>query len=426
MRLIQILVPDDCRSEVLAVLDDEHIDYVLTREEGNGDDAAVVQFPVPTQAVDVVLTDLRDAGLDEEGYTVVGSLETARTPNIDELEDRFVKGRDEDDSIATEEIRTKALGMNPSPVTYYAMTVLSAIVATAGLLLDSPALVVGSMVIAPQVGSAMTTSVGLVLNDRDMIRDGLWSQVLGLAVAIVSATIFGWALKSAQFIPPALNVATVNQISQRTSPGFLSLAVGLCAGGAGALGLATALPVSLVGVMIAAALIPAAAAVGVGLAWGPPVLAFGAFVLLVVNVVSINAAGSGVLWVLGYRPTTETNLRKAAPTLVAVAVLLVSFAGAGALMAQQVHTENTANGEVQTLLEGKQYKELDLIKVNVEFDDMGLVDNTQHVTVLVTRPSGKRYAGLAKKIAKRISVKLGGRTVVELEFTERQQSAART
>jgi uncharacterized hydrophobic protein (TIGR00341 family) len=426
MRLIQVLVPDDCRNEVLAVLDDEHIDYVLTREDGNGDDAAVVQFPVPTQAVDAILTDLRDAGLNEEGYTVVGSLETARTPNIDELEDRFVKGRDEDDSIATEEIRTKALGMNPSPVTYYAMTVLSAIVATAGLLLNSPALVVGSMVIAPQVGSAMTTSVGLVLNDRDMIRDGLWSQVLGLGVAIVSATIFGWALKSAQFIPPALNVATVNQISQRTSPGFLSLAVGLCAGGAGALGLATALPVSLVGVMIAAALIPAAAAVGVGLAWGPPVLAFGAFVLLVVNVVSINAAGSGVLWVLGYRPKTEMNFRNAAPTLVAVAVLLVSFAGAGALMSQQVHTENTANREVQSLLEGKQYKELDLVKVNVEFDDMGLVDNTQHVTVLVTRPSGKRYPGLAKEIAKRISVKLDGRTVVELEFTERQQSVART
>ena len=426
MRLIQVLVPDDCRSDVLAVLDDEDIDYVLTREEGNGGDSAVLQFPVPTQAVDAVLTSLRDAGLDENGYTVVGSLETARTPNIQELEERFVRGQDEDDSIATEEIRTKALGMNPSPVTYYAMTVLSAIVATAGLLLNSPALVVGSMVIAPQMGSAMTTSVGLVLNDRNMIRDGLSSQVLGLAVAVVSATIFGWALKSAQFIPPALNVATVNQISQRTSPGFLSLAVGLCAGAAGALGVATALPVSLVGVMIAAALIPAAAAVGVGLAWGPPVLAFGAFVLLVVNVVSINAASGSVLWALGYRPKNEGNIRDAAPRIVAAAILLVSFVGAGALMTQQVHTENTANREVQKILESKQYEQLELVEVNVEFDDMGLVDDKQHVTVLVTKPSGKRYPGLAKKLAGKISAQLDGRTIVELQFTESQQSVART
>lgn len=44
------------------------------------------------------------------------------------------------------------------------------------------------------------------------------------------------------------------------------MTVGLCSGTAGALGLATALPVSLVGVMIAAALLPATAAVGVGIA----------------------------------------------------------------------------------------------------------------------------------------------------------------
>ncbi|WP_458186767.1 TIGR00341 family protein [Haladaptatus sp. NG-WS-4] len=424
MRLIQVLVPDESRDEVLAILDDEHIDYVLTREE-SGRDAAIVQFPLPTQAVDAVLGRLRDVGLGDE-YTVVGTLETARTPNIGELEDKFVKGGNEDDSIATEEIRTKALGMNPSPVTYYAMTLLSAIVATAGLLLDSPAIVVGSMVIAPQVGSAMTTSVGLVLNDRDMIREGLRSQVLGLGVAIVGATIFGWALKSVQFIPPALNVATVTQISQRISPGFLSFAVGLSAGAAGALGLATALPVSLVGVMIAAALIPAAAAVGVGLAWGPPVVALGAFVLLVVNAVSINAAGGGVLWALGYRPADGTTLRKAAPTLVAVTILLVSFAGAGVLMSQQMRTENAVNEEVQKVLQQEQYKSLELVRVQVEFDDMGLVDDSQQVTVVVSRPVDERYPQLSQELADRISSRLDGRTIVQVEFTERQQSVAKT
>ncbi|WP_227376893.1 TIGR00341 family protein [Haladaptatus halobius] len=380
---------------------------------------------MPAQAVDGVLTDLRDAGLDDS-YTVVGSVETAKTPNIDELENRFVKGNDQDDSIATEEIRTKAIGMNPSPLTYYTMTVLSAIVATAGLLLDSPALVVGSMVIAPQVGSAMTTSVGLVLNDSHMIRDGLRSQVLGLAVAIVGATVFGWALKSAQFIPPALDVMTVNQISQRVSPGFLSLVVGLCAGAAGALGLATALPVSLVGVMIAAALIPAAAAVGVGLAWGSPVVSFGAFVLLVVNAISINVTGGSALWALGYRPENGTKLREAAPTLAAIVVLLVSFVGAGGMMAQQMQTENTVNEEVQKVLQQERYRELELVKVQVEFDDMGLVDDRQQVTVLVSRPADTSYPRLSRNLAGKISKRLGGRTVVEVEFTERQRSVART
>ncbi|SIR81705.1 TIGR00341 family protein [Haladaptatus litoreus] len=425
MRLIQVLVPDDCRDAVLAVLNDERIDYVLTREESNGDNSAIVQFPLPAQAVDRVLSDLREAGLSDD-YTVIGSVETARTPNIEELEDKFVKGGDEDDSIATDEIRTKALGMNPSPVTYYAMTVLSAIVATAGLLLDSPAIVVGSMVIAPQVGSAMTASVGLVLNDRHMIIDGLRSQILGLGVAIVSATIFGWALKSAQFIPPSLNVVTVNQISQRISPGFLSVAVGLCAGAAGALGLATALPVSLVGVMIAAALIPAAAAVGIGLAWGPPVIALGAFVLLVVNAVSINAAGGGVLWLLGYRPVEGTTIRKAAPTLIAVAVLLVAFAGSGLVMSKQMQTENAVNEEVQSVLEQERYQQLELVKIQVEFDDMGTLDDSQQITVVVRRPTNEPYPQLSERLASKISGRLDGKTIVEVEFTESQRSTVKT
>ncbi|GAA0232185.1 TIGR00341 family protein [Haladaptatus pallidirubidus] len=425
MRLIQALVPDDCRDAVLAVLDDERIDYVLTREESNGDNSAIVQFPLPTQAVDRVLSELRDAGLSDD-YTVIGSVETAQTSNIEELEDKFVKGGDEDDSIATDEIRTKALGMNPSPVTYYAMTVLSAIVATAGLLLDSPAIVVGSMVIAPQVGSAMTSSVGLVLNDRHMIIDGLRSQILGLGVAIVSATIFGWALKSAQFIPPSLNVVTVNQISQRISPGFLSVAVGLCAGAAGALGLATALPVSLVGVMIAAALIPAAAAVGIGLAWGPPVIALGAFVLLVVNTVSINAAGGGVLYILGYRPVEGTTIRKAAPTLVAAVVLLAALSGSGLVMTKQMQTENAVNEEVQSVLEQDRYQQLELVKIQVEFDDMGVLDNSQEITVVVRRPTNEPYPQLSERFASEIAGRLDGQTIVEVEFTESQRSTVRT
>ncbi len=48
------------------------------------------------------------------------------------------------------------------------------------------------------------------------------------------------------------------------------------------------------------------------------------------------------------------------------------------------------------------------------------------IQVLVTRPAGKRYPGLAKKLATRISTKLGGQTVVELQFTESQQSVAKT
>jgi len=153
VRLLQVFVPDDTRDEALRVLEDENIDYVLTAENSDRSDGDLVTFPLPTQAVDHVLTSLREVGIDDD-FIVVSSIETARTPQIEQLEERYVNGEEVDDSIAREEIRTRALNMTPSRLTYYAMTVLSAVVATAGLLLDSPAIVVGSMVIAPQVSAA--------------------------------------------------------------------------------------------------------------------------------------------------------------------------------------------------------------------------------------------------------------------------------
>jgi uncharacterized membrane protein len=55
--------------------------------------------------------------------------------------------------------------------------------------------------------------------------------------------------------------------------------------------------------MVAAALIPAAATVGIGIAWNLPVVAAGAALLLVSNFAAINVVAPVVLWLLGYLPT---------------------------------------------------------------------------------------------------------------------------
>ena len=428
MRLIEVLVPDERRDGVLAVLDEENIDYVLTAEESGRGAASVVRFPLPTQAVEGVLSNLREAGLEDDRYTVVASAESARTRNFSELEDRFVAGGEEDDRIAHEEIRAKAMDMTPDPLTYYAMTLLSALVATAGLLLDSPAIVVGSMVIAPQVGSALTASVGAVLGDRKMAFDGLASQAYGLALAIIGALVFGGFLQAAAFVPPMLDVTTVSQIGKRASPGLLSLAVAIAAGSAGAFGLATALPVSLVGVMIAAAIVPAAAAVGIGLAAGRPVVALGALSLLVVNALAINLMGIVTLRLLGYRsrdvPDDERNGVSLARKVVAVGLVLAVTAGAGVAMAQQMAFENAANREVQDVLAQNRYAELELSSVETEYNDRGLFDPAQEVTVAVSRPSNAPYPRLAESVADSLADRLGQRVRVEVQFVERQRATS--
>ncbi|WP_158055494.1 TIGR00341 family protein [Halorussus halophilus] len=426
MRHIEVLVLDEHQDAVLNVLHEENIDYVLTDETSGREDAAVVRFPLPTQAVEEVLSTLREAGLEEDRYTVVGTAESARTQNFSDLEARFVAGGEDDDRIAHEEIRAKALDMTPDAKTYYSMTLLSAVVATAGLLLNSPAIVVGSMVIAPQVGSALTASVGVVLGDRKMAKDGIGAQVYGLFLAVVGALVFSGFLRAAAFVPPALDVTTVSQIGKRASPGLLSLAVAIAAGAAGAFGLATALPVSLVGVMIAAAIIPAAAAVGIGLAAGNPVVALGAASLLVVNALAINLVGIATLRLLGYRShqsPDESNGSMGFAKKVALAGLVLTVtAGAGFAMSQQMAFENTANREVQDVLEQSRYNQLELESVETDFNDRGVFEPTQQITVQVSRPADVRYPELASTIAERLDREYDQRITVEVQFVERQRA----
>jgi len=392
MRLVRTLVREPDADSVVAVLEDNDVDYLLFREDSGREEGVLLEFPLPTQAVESVLTELREVGDGEGPYTVVTSAESVTSEHIDDLEERFVTGTEEDDSIPTEEIRTTALDMTPSPLTYYSMTALSALVATAGLLLDSAAVVVGSMVIAPLVGSALTASLGTVLDDRGMVLEGFRTQLLGLSLAVAAAALFSAALRSAAFLPPALDVTTTRQIAQRISPGLLSVVVGLCAGGAGAFGLATGVPVALVGVMIAAALVPAAAAVGIGLAWGLPAVAVGALLLLVMNAVAIHVAGAGVLWYLGYRPDTTRDAlgaRRVGALAATVLVLGGAFAGAAAVVSTNVLFEQDVNRVVDDVLEEPRYDDLEVVAATTEFRVPSLAGpERQQVTVTLTRPAG--------------------------------------
>lgn len=457
MRLVRVLVDEDRRSDVVGVLESEGIDMVVMGEDRSSGGTVVVEFPLPTQAVGYVLDRLREVGIDDSRYMVIASAETARTANYPELEDRFVASTEEDDSVATEEIRAKALDLYRRPLTYHSMTVLSAIVAAAGLLLNSPAIVVGAMVIAPQVGSAMMTSVGLVIDDRRMVSLGLRSQATGLGLAVVAAIVLGYLLRSGAIVASVLDVSTVSQISKRISPGLLSFLVAVCAGGAGAFGLATALPVSLVGVMIAAAIIPAAAAVGIGIAWGIPSVAVGAGLLLVVNTVVVNLSGVVVLRGLGYRPAdgeggrqprdpdagdshdaphdgdatvaaggfggyVSGRVRSSPGTVLAAAALVGILVVAAVPVAAQVGFENDVNSATSVVFDDPAYSDLEVTSVQPEIVTVRQFGDRPEVQIQVTRPEGREYPRLAQRLERAIEDRAGVDVDVIVEFTDRSQS----
>lgn len=199
------------------------------------------------------------------------------------------------------------------------MLVLSGVIATAGVIGDSTATVIGAMIIAPLATPIMGMALGIVVGDRHLLaRSFAW-----VAGGFVIVVLIGALLSAVVIDPSALNGNA--QITGRTSPQVQELLAALATGTAGAFALCrrdlgTVLP----GVAIAISLVPPLGVVGVCAGQGLWDDALGALVLFLSNVVSLVIAGSIVFTLAGYageaRVGTLASKRRA---YVVVAVLTV-------------------------------------------------------------------------------------------------------
>ena len=425
MRLVQITVPVGMRDAIVSVLEDEGIDYVMTDEVGGHRYAAVVEFPLPSNAVEPVLDGLREAGLPEDAYTIIVDAETVISRRFDRLSERYAEDDEGTDRIARAEVRARARDLVPDRWTYALMVVVSAIIATAGVLLDSAAVVVGSMVIAPLIGPAMATSVGTVLQDTDLFARGTRLQVLGFAVAVVAAAGFAIVVKSVHLVTiTPVELVELGQVRERLAPDFLSLAIALGAGVAGAYSLSVGVSSALVGVMIAVALVPPVAVIGIGIAWGLPSVVFGATVLVLVNFASINLAALAVLWYQGYRPEqlfredearTDT-IRRIGVLVVAILVLSSVLGVVSYSTYRTALVEDAVREDVDAVLSAPPYEALELISVDVRTDGTPILMRAERVVVTVGRPPGEPYPRLLPDLDARINA--DREMVIEVRFVD--------
>jgi len=427
VRLVQVSIPAGKRETVLDLLDEEGIDYVVTDETSGRAYTAVAYFPLPTRAVEPILESLREVGLEREAYTVVVSAETVASEKFEALQAEYAEREDSEERIARQELEARASDLAPALPTYLVMTVVSAVIATAGLLLDSPATVVGSMVIAPLIGPAMAAAVGSVVDDAEMFRRGVVLQLLGVILAVASATAFAIFVQATNLVPPGLDPLSLSEIEERLSPNFLSLAVAIGAGVAGAISLTTGVSTALVGVMIAVALIPPAATVGIGIAYGEPALALGSGVLVAVNVLSINLAALVVLWYSGYRPehlfrqseARIATLKRVTVLVAAIALLSVFLGGITYDSFRSAQTEQDIRNAVGTELDDQAYQEYELIEIDVRSEaQYVLFQRPDHVTVRVGGPPDSDRPGLADPIQRRLQRRHGIDVTVDVLYLE--------
>jgi uncharacterized hydrophobic protein (TIGR00341 family) len=170
---------------------------------------------------------------------------------------------------------------------------LSTIVAAIGMNADGVAAVIGAMVIAPLLGPILGLALGTGLGNMNLLRQSGITLAAGLAVALGVALVVSFAVP--------INLES-DQLISRSQVRLDGVALALAAGGAAALSMAQGNSAVLVGVMVAAALLPPGAALGLFIGAQEWTLAVRSALLLFLNIVCLLLSALAVFRLKKIRP----------------------------------------------------------------------------------------------------------------------------
>jgi uncharacterized hydrophobic protein (TIGR00271 family) len=210
--------------------------------------------------------------------------------------------------------RAMRRGARPD-VDFFVLIVLSAVIATFGLLQNSAAVIIGAMLVAPLMTPILAASLGIVVGDVRLLRLSVESTLKGITLALVVAVAMVLLMPYSDITP---------EMMSRTQPTLLDLIVALASGAAGAYAsgrrdVAAALP----GVAIAAALVPPLCVGGAGIALARSDIAGGGLLLFSTNLIAISFAGAVIFLLLGFRPTEERERQRRFRQGLAASVVLL-------------------------------------------------------------------------------------------------------
>ena len=318
MRLIEAVFPASKRDQVENAVEKHkptHVRFSETEE----DDCAVMRALFVEEGAQGLVDALQEICGDENDWRIIVLPVEATAPKPEDSEDKQddkEKNNGPKNVALREEIYNDVSDGAKLSLDFFVLTFASAIVAALGLNANNIAAVIGAMVIAPLLGPILAFSLGAALGDFKLLLRAGRNAVAGLAVGFATAALIGFWF--------GVNMES-QELTSRTVAGLDSVVLALAAGVAAALSIVAGISSALVGVMVAVALLPPAAAAGLFLGAGD----FGYFgrsvLLLMVNIVCIMLAAQGVYIWKGVRPRTWFEKQSAAKALRLNLIVLASL-----------------------------------------------------------------------------------------------------
>jgi uncharacterized hydrophobic protein (TIGR00271 family) len=175
---------------------------------------------------------------------------------------------------------------------FYALLAIAGLIGAVGILTNSQILIVGAMVVGPEYNAIMGAALGIDKRDRVPVVHGTLALVVGFAAAILLTLAFGLVIRWSGETPEAFSAGIRPVAEFISNPDLFSVVVAVLAGIVGVVSLTEARASALIGVFISITTIPAAANIGLSLAYGSWASAQGSLFQLLLNVTVLIGVGA--------------------------------------------------------------------------------------------------------------------------------------
>jgi uncharacterized hydrophobic protein (TIGR00271 family) len=249
-----------------------------------------VQFDVRDAAANPVLAALRDLGLDRDNVICVERVDATLTSPASRAADHGALRREK--APVWEMVEAVIHEGEAYAPSFYVLLAIAGLIGAVGLLTNSQILIVGAMVVGPEYNAIMGVALGITKRARAEARDGLLALGGGFLAAIVLTLLFGLAVRASGKTPEAFLKGVRPVADLINTPNIFSVIVAVLAGLVGVVSLTEARANALIGVFISVTTIPAAASVGISIAYSSWREARGSAFQLLLNVVLLILVGA--------------------------------------------------------------------------------------------------------------------------------------
>jgi len=210
-------------------------------------------------------------------------------------------------------------------VDFFVLIILSCAIATFGLIINSPAVIIGAMLVAPLMSPIMALSMASISGLSLLFKRSLTATLVGTASAIALSALLSFFIFR---LPYGILAEIPSEVLSRTSPSLIDMGIALAGGAAAAYAIAhPRLSAALPGVAISTALMPPICTIGIGISFLNPSIFLGALLLFATNLAAISFAGILTFALMGFRPrkSSENDAISRSLRISALLVLTISI-----------------------------------------------------------------------------------------------------